>query len=124
MYFWLVDSGNPSSCSKRFRNTASTEDSRHEDHPFRMSINYTDLLMILTFVRWSAVVRGAVARGLEPDGEGLVDLRKCRVHYGTPVSVEFDSSIHDPSDAYTDEFTGRKMAKGRLLQRREVTSAD
>ncbi|KAI9764517.1 MAG: hypothetical protein M1839_005887 [Geoglossum umbratile] len=63
---------------------------------------------------WSAVVRGAVARGLEPDGGGLVELRKCRYHYGTPVSQSFNPSKHLAKDSYIDELTGERFAKGQM----------
>jgi len=62
---------------------------------------------------WSAIVRGAVARGLEPNGGGLVELRKCRLHYGTPVAQRFIPGKHSESDAYIDELTGEKYAKGK-----------
>lgn len=64
---------------------------------------------------WSAVVRGAVARGLEPNGGGLVELRKCRLHYGTPVSQRFVPGKHSESDSYIDELTGEKYAKGKTI---------
>jgi molecular chaperone DnaK (HSP70) len=63
---------------------------------------------------WSAVARGAVARGLEESGGGLVELRKCRYHYGTPVSEDFDPTRHLEKDAYFDELTGEKNAKGQM----------
>jgi hypothetical protein len=53
-----------------------------------------------------------VARGLEPDGGGLVELRKCRYHYGTPVSQSFNPSKHLEKDMYVDELTGEKNARG------------
>ena len=63
---------------------------------------------------WSAVARGAVARGLEPDGAGMVELRKCRLHYGTPVAQRFIPGVHSESDAYIDELTGEKRARGQM----------
>jgi hypothetical protein len=65
---------------------------------------------------WSAVVRGAVARGLEPNGGGLVELRKCRLHYGTPISERFIPGEHSESDSYIDELTGVKYAKSKTRQ--------
>jgi molecular chaperone DnaK (HSP70) len=50
---------------------------------------------------WSAVARGAVARGLEPDGAGMVELR-------------FIPGVHSESDAYIDELTGEKRARGQM----------
>ncbi|KAI9890224.1 MAG: hypothetical protein M1814_004386 [Vezdaea aestivalis] len=63
---------------------------------------------------WSAVARGAVARGLEADERGLVSLRLCRLHYGTPVSRKFVPGIHNPDDSYVDEHTGERMARGQM----------
>jgi len=65
-------------------------------------------------ISWSAVARGAVARGLEPDGGGMVELRMCRMHYGTPMGERFVTGKHDAEDAYIDELTGEKRARGML----------
>ncbi|KAI9766295.1 MAG: hypothetical protein M1839_004926 [Geoglossum umbratile] len=64
--------------------------------------------------RSSAAARGAVARGLEPDGGGLVELRKCRYHYGIPVSQSFNPTRHLAKDSYIDELTGKRYAKGQM----------
>ncbi|RPA89023.1 actin-like ATPase domain-containing protein [Choiromyces venosus 120613-1] len=75
---------------------------------------------------WSAVVRGAVARGLEGEGSGLVQLRMCRRHYGTPVSEHYDETKHSSEDMYFDDLTGEKFAKGQmhwLLTKGESLSA-
>ncbi|KAF1995081.1 hsp70-like protein [Amniculicola lignicola CBS 123094] len=40
---------------------------------------------------WSAIVRGAVLRGLEGS---IVDIKKCRRHYGHTLSKEYEPSIH------------------------------
>jgi hypothetical protein len=65
--------------------------------------------------RWSAVVRGAVAKGLESTGkEDLIYMRKCRRHYGTPASEPFNAFKHSEEDAYIDEHTGEKYAKGQM----------
>ncbi|KAG0637899.1 hypothetical protein HOY80DRAFT_907084 [Tuber brumale] len=75
---------------------------------------------------WSAVVRGAVARGLEGEGSGLVQLRMCRRHYGTPVSEHFDETKHTAQDMYVDDLTGEGFAKGQmhwLLTKGESLSA-
>lgn len=63
---------------------------------------------------WSAVVRGAVARGLESGGSDLIYLRKCRRHYGTPASEPFSAFKHTEEDAYIDEHDGEKYAKGQM----------
>lgn len=53
-----------------------------------------------------------MARGLEPAGGGMVELRRCRMHYGTPVVERFVPDKHQESDAFIDELTGEKRARG------------
>ncbi|KAI4620108.1 hypothetical protein J4E80_004634 [Alternaria sp. BMP 0032] len=59
---------------------------------------------------WSAIVRGAAAKGLEGDGRAQIMNRKCRRHYGTQVRNVFIAGKHDEVDACRDPFTGTKMA--------------
>jgi hypothetical protein len=63
---------------------------------------------------WSAVVRGAVCRGLEAPSTGLIAVRLARRYYGTPVSIVFEEGVHDQEDAYIDDFTKKKYAKGQM----------
>ncbi|KAI7306299.1 actin-like ATPase domain-containing protein [Hortaea werneckii] len=51
---------------------------------------------------WTAVVRGAVLRGLE--GQELVLSRKARRHYGTSHTEQFDSSIHSDHLRFWDDL--------------------
>ncbi|KAI6821312.1 actin-like ATPase domain-containing protein [Hortaea werneckii] len=51
---------------------------------------------------WTAVVRGAVIRGLE--GQELVLSRKARRHYGNSHSSRFDSSIHSDHSRFWDDL--------------------
>jgi hypothetical protein len=64
--------------------------------------------------RWSAVARGAVCRGLEGAGNGLVAVRLARKHYGTYASEPYIAGVHDPEDMYIDEFTGSRYAKAQM----------
>ncbi len=41
-------------------------------------------------------------------------MRLARKHYGTYASEPFNPFIHDAADAYVDEFTGSKYAKGQM----------
>jgi len=41
-------------------------------------------------------------------------MRLSRKFYGTPVSRPYNPSVHSAADMYTDEYTGRKMAKGQM----------
>jgi len=64
---------------------------------------------------WSSIVRGAVARGLEAGSAGLVSLRLCRRHYGTPVAEVFSPLRgHIEEDSFIEEYTGEKMARGQM----------
>ena len=74
---------------------------------------------------WSAVARGAVASGLDfdlkdsdaksiADRGGLVQMRRCRYHYGTPVSQAFNPQKHLVKDMYVDPMSGSRYAKGQM----------
>ncbi|KAH0545470.1 hypothetical protein FGG08_000471 [Glutinoglossum americanum] len=60
---------------------------------------------------WSAVVRGAVIYGMNPDNKGMVKKRMCRMHYGTPISELFDPTKHEPDQGFIDDDTGLKFAR-------------
>lgn len=62
----------------------------------------TVLVSILTLRRWTAVVRGAVLRGLEGS---FVQNRKSRYHYGTSYATVFDDAKHAAQDRYWWAFT-------------------
>lgn len=51
---------------------------------------------------WTAVVRGAVLRGLE--GTELILNRKSRRHYGVKCTTAFNSVVHSVSRRYWDEY--------------------
>jgi hypothetical protein len=60
---------------------------------------------------WSAIVRGAVLRGLEGS---IVDVKKCRRHYGHSLSKEYDPKVHFNFDAnkrhlWKDTFDDNKL---------------
>lgn len=63
---------------------------------------------------WSAIVRGAAAKGLELDGNTLVTDRKCRRHYGTNMSVPFIHGKHAAADLYIDNFDGSQRANNQM----------
>ncbi|PSN60997.1 Hsp70 family protein [Corynespora cassiicola Philippines] len=62
---------------------------------------------------WSAIVRGAAAKGLEGDGNAVL-MRKCRRHYGTPCSRPFVHEIHSEADSYISEYSGLKFATNQM----------
>ncbi|KAH3949858.1 hypothetical protein HBH53_083220 [Parastagonospora nodorum] len=63
---------------------------------------------------WSAVVRGAAAKGLEGDGRAPIKNRKCRRHYGTNYAPVFEPGKHKEADAYICSYTGIKRASSQI----------
>jgi hypothetical protein len=60
---------------------------------------------------WTAVVRGAVIRGLE--GEMVIS-RKSRCHYGTSYATVFDENKHPLKDRYWSPLWERWMVSDRM----------
>ncbi|KAF2762167.1 actin-like ATPase domain-containing protein [Pseudovirgaria hyperparasitica] len=60
---------------------------------------------------WTAVVRGAVIRGLEG---GMVVSRRSRWHYGTSYATVFDEVKHPISDRYWSPLWERWMVSDRM----------
>jgi hypothetical protein len=58
---------------------------------------------------WTAVVRGALQRGLQ---DTIVASRKSRHHYGIQYTTIFDSNKHPLSSRYYDSFDERYRADG------------
>lgn len=61
---------------------------------------------------WTAVVRGAVLRGLE--GTELVLSRRARRNYGIATSKRFNSLLHPPDCKYWDPYDEQWMAAERM----------
>ena len=61
---------------------------------------------------WSAVVRGAVLRGLE--GTDYVLSRKARNHYGVKCTETYDSAVHKLSLRYWCDLNEEWRAKDRI----------
>ncbi|EOA92058.1 uncharacterized protein SETTUDRAFT_86462 [Exserohilum turcica Et28A] len=62
---------------------------------------------------WSAVVRGAVTKGIE-QGSGAILKRKSRRHYGTSYSSRFNKRVHNKADMYVDEYDGQRWARNQM----------
>lgn len=60
---------------------------------------------------WTAVVRGAVLRGLEGN---MVISRKARMHYGTSYATVFDEERHSVSERYWSPLWERWMVSDRM----------
>jgi hypothetical protein len=65
-------------------------------------------------VRWSAVVRGAAAKGLEGAKKSAIKIRKCRRYYGTDFSPPFEAGKHKEADSYVDAYDGLKYARNQM----------
>lgn len=77
-------------------------------------VSPTTRFTALMFFRWSAVVCGAVLRGLEGS---IVHKKKCRRHYGHGLSNVYDPILHSGYDTtkrhvWTHFKTGRKRLSG------------
>ncbi|KAI7255473.1 actin-like ATPase domain-containing protein [Hortaea werneckii] len=74
---------------------------------------------------WTAVVRGAVLRGLE--GQELVISRKARRHYGVKMKTPFNSSIHPDKVKYWDPLEESLWATNQMtwyIKKGETVSSD
>lgn len=60
---------------------------------------------------WTAVVRGAVLRGLEGS---MVISRKSRMHYGTSYATVYDEEKHSVSERYWSPLWERWMVSDRM----------
>lgn len=60
---------------------------------------------------WTAVVRGAVLRGIEGS---LVEKRRSRWHYGTSYATVFDENKHPVEDRYWSPLWERWMVSDRM----------
>ncbi|KAK5135987.1 hypothetical protein LTR08_004241 [Meristemomyces frigidus] len=60
---------------------------------------------------WTAVVRGAVLRGVEGS---LVEKRRSRCHYGTSYATVFEESKHPVDDRYWSPLWERWMVSDRM----------
>ncbi|CAN9107961.1 unnamed protein product [Alternaria alternata] len=63
---------------------------------------------------WSAVVRGAAAKGLEGAKKSAIKIRKCRRYYGTDFSPPFEAGKHKEADSYVDAYDGLKYARNQM----------
>ncbi|KAL5450345.1 hypothetical protein PMIN07_008898 [Paraphaeosphaeria minitans] len=73
-----------------------------------------DVRVIKPLHAWSAIVRGAAAKGLEQRGETPIKGRKCRRHYGTPCISHFHAKKHRKQDSFISKYTGEKMARNQM----------
>lgn len=63
---------------------------------------------------WTAVVKGAVLRGLGIGMTAPSPVKKCPRHFGVVISESYASFKHTQEDMYYDTLDGSKKAKGQL----------
>ncbi|KAH0264336.1 actin-like ATPase domain-containing protein, partial [Aureobasidium melanogenum] len=73
--------------------------------------NYPPVEVIQPLYAWTAVVRGAVIRGLD---DSMVSSRRSRLHYGTSYATVFDETKHDIADRYWSPLWERWMVSDRM----------
>lgn len=71
----------------------------------------TSIEVMQPMYAWTAVVRGAVLRGLEGN---MVISRKARMHYGTSYATVFDEDKHSVSERYWSPLWERWMVSDRM----------
>ncbi|THY31437.1 actin-like ATPase domain-containing protein [Aureobasidium pullulans] len=72
---------------------------------------YPAVEVIQPLYAWTAVVRGAVIRGLD---DSMVSSRRSRLHYGTSYATVFDETKHDQADRYWSPLWERWMVSDRM----------
>ncbi|KAG9681990.1 actin-like ATPase domain-containing protein, partial [Aureobasidium melanogenum] len=72
---------------------------------------YPPVEVIQPLYAWTAVVRGAVIRGLD---DSMVSSRRSRLHYGTSYATVFDETKHDIADRYWSPLWERWMVSDRM----------
>ncbi|KAI4909431.1 hypothetical protein J4E90_008128 [Alternaria incomplexa] len=76
-------------------------------------VEMRDIKAIRPSYAWSAVARGAAAKGLE-GGNNAILKRKSRRHYGTDCTEKFSRRTHKKVDMYCDKYTGEKRAENQM----------
>ena len=77
-----------------------------------VGIDYPRLFIVQPLNSWTAVVRGAVLRGLE--SAELVRSRKARYHYGILVTHVFDPKRHSLENKYYEHYEDVDKAKNQI----------
>lgn len=87
----------------------------YTERPTHANVNATEELGSIEVMQpvyaWTAVVRGAVLRGLEGN---MVISRKSRMHYGTSYATVYDEEKHAVSERYWSPLWERWMVSDRM----------
>lgn len=87
---------------------AYTDTPKHEDGT---ALQRQNVEVLQPLHAWTAVVRGAVLRGIEGN---LVEKRRSRWHYGTSYATVFDEAKHPMADRYWSPLWERWMVSDRM----------
>jgi hypothetical protein len=85
------------------------EDSATEQQESQVQLPPVEVIQPL--YAWTAVVRGAVIRGLD---DSMVSSRRSRLHYGTSYATVYDETKHDIADRYWSPLWERWMVSDRM----------
>lgn len=95
-----------------FNTSAPPPYTPHPTHPRDDSLTVNGSVEVIQpAYAWTAVVRGAVLRGLEGS---MVISRRSRFHYGTSYATVFDDEKHAVSDRYWSPLWQRWMVSDRM----------
>lgn len=96
-----------------FASAAPPPYSEHPTHqqPIASHEGFSAIEVMQPVYAWTAVVRGAVLRGLEGN---MVISRKARMHYGTSYATVFDEEKHSVTERYWSPLWERWMVSDRM----------
>jgi len=96
-----------------FASAAPPPYSEHPTHqqPIASHEGFSSIEVMQPVYAWTAVVRGAVLRGLEGN---MVISRKARMHYGTSYATVFDEEKHSVTERYWSPLWERWMVSDRM----------
>jgi hypothetical protein len=87
------------------------EDSETGESGQQRQVDFPPVEVIQPLYAWTAVVRGAVIRGLD---DSMVSSRRSRLHYGTSYATVYDETKHDIADRYWSPLWERWMVSDRM----------
>ncbi|KAF4585832.1 hypothetical protein GQ602_005137 [Ophiocordyceps camponoti-floridani] len=96
---------------QHFTSAAPPPYSERPTHAGAKAGNGSSIEVMQPVYAWTAVVRGAVLRGLEGS---MVVSRKSRMHYGTSYATIFDEEKHSVNERYWSPLWERWMVSDRM----------
>lgn len=102
------------SCLKDHFSTAATMPPPYSEQPGSSAAGTSPIEIMQPLYAWTAVVRGAVIRGLEGS---MVVTRKARYHYGTSYATVWEENKHPIADRYWSPLWERWMVSDRMQWR-------